>query len=142
MKNYFNSLIKSRPILLILCIVVFTSLIIQAMASIMHFRLTHWYEQARRDYDKGLYHALNLAKYKMCDPVRWGPMYWNIAQTLRIRHNKPLEALPWYQKILDDCPRSVLKLSARQIIEEIRQTQDITTPEQGESGSEGSSATD
>jgi hypothetical protein len=89
------------------------------LASIMHFRLVHWYEQAFRDYENGLRHAFALSKYKMADPWRWATMYWNIAQTLRVRFGKEEESLKWYKKILTDTSRDAMGLVTKQVIAEI-----------------------
>jgi tetratricopeptide (TPR) repeat protein len=97
------------------------------LASIMRFRLTYWYEEVLRDYGKGLEHALILGELKMADPYRWPMQYWNIAQMYRIKFNKPLEAIKWYQKIIDECPRDYLVFAAKQYVKELSEELESNT---------------
>jgi tetratricopeptide (TPR) repeat protein len=89
------------------------------LASIMLFRLSYWYSEIERDYEKSIKHGLVLGEMKMADPQRWGMQFWGVAQTLRYRLNQPEEAIKWYQKIIDDCPRYYLVLPARRAIAEL-----------------------
>ena len=46
-------------------------------------------------------------------------MYWNIAQTLRVRFGKEEESLKWYKKILTETSRDAMGLVTKQVIAEI-----------------------
>jgi tetratricopeptide (TPR) repeat protein len=92
---------------------------INPLATTMHYRLTAWYGM-NYEHKKALYHNIIIGKKRMCDPFRWSGNWWGIAQTLYYFCDLPELSILWHQKILDYCPRSRLRLPARQRIEAIQ----------------------
>ena len=94
----------------------------------MHYRVGYFYFACLQDYEKALPHSVATSTLRMEDPYRWPEDYWHTAMNY-MRLNRPVEALPWFQKILIDKPTAREALSAKQMIERInRYLDDQKTP--------------
>ncbi len=87
------------------------------LAVVMHFRLAQWYNEIHQETGRTLPHARHTALEKMSDPFRWSIMYWQVAEIYRLRLGQPEKAIPFYVKIIVECPQSVHIWSAKQRIE-------------------------
>lgn len=92
-----------------------------ALASSMLFRLSYWYMEVERDYDKGLQYGLLLGAAGMCNPKRQAMQYWGMGQVLSLRMGKDDEALMWYQRVVDEFPRDYLTYPASQKVRQLQQ---------------------
>lgn len=90
------------------------------LVCVMLFRLVYWHAEVRRDYGSAVRYAEWLGTIRLSDPYRWASQYWLVGQVYYLRLHDPAAALPWYQKILDECPRAQLRYSAKQRVEEIQ----------------------
>jgi tetratricopeptide (TPR) repeat protein len=86
------------------------------LAVIMHFRLDYYYGDIRLDYAACLPHAIRVAEMKLSDPFRWSRQYWHVAEILRLRLGRPLEAARWYRRIVDECPTSMQAMASAEIL--------------------------
>ena len=84
----------------------------------MHYRVGYFYFACLQDYEKALPHSVATSTLRMEDPYRWPEDYWHTAMNF-MRLDRPAEALPWFEKILIDKPRSREALSAKQMVERI-----------------------
>lgn len=84
------------------------------LAVIMHFRLDYYYGDIRLDYEACLPHAIKVAELKLSDPFRWSRQYWHVAEILRLRLGRPVEAARWYRRIVEECPTSMQAMAAGQ----------------------------
>lgn len=89
------------------------------LATIMHYRLDYLYGDIAEDYAAALPHAVKVANDKLNDPFRWSRQYWHVAEILRLRLGRTDESVPWYRKIVDECPDSEQSLAAQQMLARI-----------------------
>lgn len=89
------------------------------LAVIMHFRLDYYYGDIRLDYAACLPHAIRVAELKLSDPFRWSRQYWHVAEILRLRLGRPVEAARWYRRIVEECPTSIHALASAEILASI-----------------------
>jgi tetratricopeptide (TPR) repeat protein len=86
------------------------------LAVIMHFRLDYYYGDIRLDYAACLPHAIRVAELKLSDPFRWSRQYWHVAEILRLRLGRPVEAARWYRRIVEECPTSMQALASAELL--------------------------
>lgn len=89
------------------------------LAVIMHYRLDYYYGDIRLDYAACVPHAIRVAELKLSDPFRWSRQYWHVAEILRLRLGRPLEAARWYRRLVEECPASMHALDAARILAQI-----------------------
>lgn len=87
----------------------------------MLFRLSYWYQEVERDYEKALPHSIRLGELKTCNPKRWAMVYWGLGQMYSIEFGEYEKALKWYDRILIDCPRDLLTYPARKKAEKMQE---------------------
>ncbi len=91
-----------------------------ALVTSMLFRLSYWYQEVERNYQKALPHSLRLGELKTCNPKRWAMVYWGLGQIYSIQFGEYDKALPWYERIPVDCPRDYLTYPAQNKIDLMR----------------------
>lgn len=89
------------------------------LATIMRYRLDYFYGDIEENYAAALPYAEQVAREKLNDPFRWSRQYWHVGEILRLRLGRPGDAVPWYRKIVTECPDSEQALAAGQILQRI-----------------------
>lgn len=89
------------------------------LAVVMHYRLDYYYGDIRLDYAASLPHAIRVADMKLSDPFRWSRQYWHVAEILRLRLGRPIEAARWYRRLVEECPTSMHAFDAARILAQI-----------------------
>jgi len=84
----------------------------------MHYRVGYFYFACLQDYEKSLPHSVANSTLRMEDPYRWPEDFWHTAMNF-MRLNRVEEALPWFQKIVNESPCAREALPAKEMIERI-----------------------
>ncbi len=84
----------------------------------MHYRVGYFYFACLQDYEKSLPHSVANSTLRMEDPYRWPEDFWHTAMNF-MRLNRVEEALPWFEKIVNESPTGRESLPAKEMIERI-----------------------